>query len=225
MSETLLLVTLLTSFALLLASFRLGKLYIYCYLAMLGGVMLFLVPVSVSVFGWPLALAEILFATFFLATDILSEHYGESDARKGVWILIVPQLIVAGLIHLAALFTPSDMDIGIPVMQEFATILPFMSLVVVFLILVIEQQLDIYTFNKIKRITSNRWLWLRNLGSTISTQTVDVLIAYPIFFYPIFGTDVWKLMVSAFVLKILMAFLDTPFMYLSYKFKPTELVK
>ena len=60
-------------------------------------------------------------------------------------------------------------------------------------------------------------LWLRNNGSTWISQLIDSVIFAVVAFIGIFPFKVvFQIILSTYLLKIFVAFLDTPFMYLSY---------
>jgi len=61
-------------------------------------------------------------------------------------------------------------------------------------------------------LTGERHLWLRNTASTVVSQFIDTLIFITIAFY---GTmPVLPLMKGQYFIKVLIALLDTPFVYL-----------
>lgn len=84
------------------------------------------------------------------------------------------------------------------------------------------QYIDIQVYHFWKKVTKGKMLWLRNNFSTITSQAVDtfsvllLLCLFEILPWSIF----WKLFISGFVFKLMVALLDTPLMYLSvYLFK------
>jgi uncharacterized integral membrane protein (TIGR00697 family) len=84
----------------------------------------------------------------------------------------------------------------------------------------LAQMIDVRLFHFWKRLTRGKHLWLRNNGSTILSQLVDSLTVNFIFLYKnpaVFTGDFWdvlSLALSVYVLKVLIALLDTPFAYL-----------
>ncbi len=85
----------------------------------------------------------------------------------------------------------------------------------------VSQTLDVYLFDKIKKATGEKWLWLRNNGSTAISQLVDTTLFTLIVFWGVYP-KLWQFILFAYALKLTIAILDTPFMYLSkvvYKHK------
>ena len=81
----------------------------------------------------------------------------------------------------------------------------------------ISQHLDVWIFNKIKQKTGGKMLWLRNNGSTLISQLVDSAIFTIIAFAGVY--PLWELMLFTYIIKVIVAVLDTPFMYLAKKIK------
>jgi queuosine precursor transporter len=83
----------------------------------------------------------------------------------------------------------------------------------------VGQILDVFVFQSIKRMTGDKWVWLRATGSTLVSQFVDSFVVLFIAFYV--GAD-WKLsLVLAiglvnYIYKFIMAVLLTPLIYLGH---------
>lgn len=126
----------------------------------------------------------------FLASDLLSEKYGKKETlkvvRAGVLIAIIPTLMVA------------DGRIA------------FASIITFFLI----QQLDVVIFHAIKKRFKSLW-WLRNNGSTITSQFFDTALFFTLAFAGTMPTSMLvKLIVGDYAIKIILALLDTPLFYI-----------
>jgi len=80
---------------------------------------------------------------------------------------------------------------------------------------VCAQLWDVYVFKWVKRKTGPRLLWLRNNVSTLGSQLMDTSIFYTVAFYGIIPTEVLpKLILGTYLLKLLVALIDTPILYL-----------
>jgi uncharacterized integral membrane protein (TIGR00697 family) len=77
------------------------------------------------------------------------------------------------------------------------------------------QYIDIYFFHLWKRLTKGKMLWVRNNFSTFTSQFVDtaavliLLCSFKVLPWEIFT----ELLISGFLFKVLIAVLDTPFLY------------
>jgi len=89
---------------------------------------------------------------------------------------------------------------------------------------IISQLIDVYVFDKIKqKLPDNKFLWIRNNLSTIFSQAVDTVIFVPIAFIGVVSTEVlFGIMLSTYLIKVLVAALDTPFIYLIKKVTPIK---
>jgi uncharacterized integral membrane protein (TIGR00697 family) len=63
----------------------------------------------------------------------------------------------------------------------------------------------------VKRKTGGKMLWLRNNGSTWISQAVDTVVFTVIAFHGVF--PIWEMIVGLYLAKVVIAALDTPFLY------------
>jgi uncharacterized integral membrane protein (TIGR00697 family) len=87
----------------------------------------------------------------------------------------------------------------------------------------VSQNWDVLAFHAIGDWTDGRHLWLRNLGSTGSSQLIDTVIFVLMAFFVVPtalgigqalpGAVLVQLVVGQYVLKLLIALLDTPLVY------------
>lgn len=212
-----------------LVAFRFGLKWVYVYAAATTGAIMAMNFLQVYVFGQLLFISEVFFAANFLLTDIIEEHYGKQAARKVIPIVIVSWIFIWLLIYLASLLSPADTDTFHQIVSLLTqTYTPFtMTMMVV--IYSILQYVDTGLYAWIRKKTNGKHLWLRNNGATILTQTLDVFLSYCIMIKILFPALTWpeigSAMLTAAIFKYIMATIDTPFVYLSYKFKPKELTE
>ena len=200
-------------------------LYVYSTLAVIIGNIQVLKTVDFFYSPEPVALGTVLFASTFLCTDILSEHFGKEKARKNVLIGFAGFLLMTIIMLITIGFKPSANDWAQESLANVFTPMSrfFIASMVAYLA---SQYFDVWIYSAIKNITKNRYLWLRNNLSTILSSLVDNTIfsllawiilnpnpetLYNVIMIYIFGT---------YILRILIAFVDTPFMYFSKLFLP-----
>jgi len=203
-----------------LVAFYLGRAYLYAYVAASIILMNIFVVKGVYIFGIATAGGNVLYATIFLATDILNEYWGRKEAQKAVWIGFFVTIFFLVMSQLFLRMVPADYDIAQNAMQTLFGFLPrvvFGSLIAY----LVSQSLDVYVFDQIKKATGEKMLWLRNNLSTMVSQLVDTTLFTLIVFWGVYP-KLWQFILFAYVLKIFVAVCDTPFMYLSkiiYKYK------
>ncbi|KAB1440891.1 queuosine precursor transporter [Pseudodesulfovibrio senegalensis] len=170
---------------------------------------------TVELFGLTTTLGNILYASVFLATDMISEFYGKKDAKKAVMLGFVTLLMMVGYMQLALLFQPAADDFAQPHLAALFGFMPRIALGSLAAYLV-SQMHDIWIFHIIKERTGGKHLWLRNNLSTMSSQLLDSLVFCSIAFLGLFPMNVWwEIVISTYVIKLAVAALDTPFMYLA----------
>ncbi len=178
----------------------------------------------------PIALGTILFASTFLCTDILSEYYGKEKARKNVLISFCSFFLMTVLMLVTIGIQPAE-DEWVSMVQESLAILftPMTSIFVASMIAyLISQYFDIWFFSYLKTISSNKLLWLRNNVSTALSSLIDNTI-FSIFAWIILNPNPFPLsdvimtfILGVYLLRVFIAILDTPFIYLAKYFIPEE---
>ena len=174
---------------------------------------------SAGVVTWPI---------IFIMTDIINEYFGIKQVRFLsilASILICYAFLVLGF---AMGLDPSDFWIKQTVNGEAINMnTAFNSIfgqgmwiivgsIVAFLV---GQMVDVVIFQKIKRSTGERFLWLRATGSTLVSQFLDSFIVIFIAFYmnPQYNWS-WQMVAAIglvnYTYKFLVAVLMTPLLYL-----------
>ena len=139
------------NFVMILIAFRLwGKLGLYIWIPISVIVANIQVTKNVVLFGLDATLGNIVYATGFLATDILSELYGKKESSKAVAIGFFSLLSMTILMQMALLFEPAASDIAHPSLSMIFGLMPriaFGSLVAY----VVSNLHDIWAFDYWKR--------------------------------------------------------------------------
>ena len=126
---------------------------------------------------------------------------------------------------MALWFTPSEYDIAHDSLEVIFSLVPRIALGSL-IAYAVSQMLDVSLFEAIKkRFPSKKLLFLRNVGSTFVSQFIDTLIFVPIAFLGEFPNElVIEIFWTTYVIKLLVAILDTPFVYLISNIKPLNLL-
>ncbi|MCK5739319.1 queuosine precursor transporter [bacterium] len=217
MNEWLWLAMLAANFVLILLFYRVyGKTGLYVWIPIATIIANIQVIKVVDLFGFEATLGNIVYASSFLVTDILSENYGKKAANKAVFIGFLSLLSLTGLMSLALKFQPSEADF---IQGSLANIFGFMPRLELasFSAYLVAQLHDVWAYHFWKkRIPGMKHIWLRNNASTMVSQFLDTTIFTFIAFY---GVHDWPVLVSIFwttyVLKWVVAALDTPLVYLA----------
>ena len=170
---------------------------------------------TVHLFGITTTLGNVLYASVFLTTDILSEFYGKKAARQGVLMGFVALLLVTVYMQIALYFTPAADDFAQPHLQAIFGFMPRIALGSMAAYLV-SQWYDVWAFHILKSWTKGKHLWLRNNGSTLVSQALDTLVFCTIAFWGVFESSIFmQIVLSTYLMKTIMGVMDTPFLYLA----------
>jgi uncharacterized integral membrane protein (TIGR00697 family) len=165
----------------------------------------------IHVFGFFVPAGVLAYSVTFLMTDVISEIWGQQTAKLTILggfigLLVVLLLIQISLIWPKAPFWNQE--------AAYQSILGSTSRIIIasFIAYLFSQFHDVWAFHFWKKITGGRYLWLRNNFSTAVSQLIDSIIFISIAFYGILpvGSLIW----SQWVVKLAIALLDTPFVYM-----------
>ncbi|MBD5465072.1 MAG: queuosine precursor transporter [Lachnospiraceae bacterium] len=221
-NEILLIVSLLITFSAVIILLRLFKeqgLYLWTVIATIAANIEVLIVVNA--FGMEMTLGNILFASTFLVTDILSELYGKKAAQTAVWLGIATSVAFIAISQSWLLYIPNENDFAMPSIRAVFSNTPRLMLVGI-VVYVIVQLFDVWAYHKWWAFTNRKFgdkkkfLWLRNNGSTLVSQLLNtVLFTWGAFLGTHNTATLISIAVSSYVIFIVTSLLDTPFIYLA----------
>ncbi len=191
-------------------------------------------PSDFTIFGqsglaFNLTCGVLLWPLEFIITDIVNEYYGPKAVRRISYTAIALISYAFLMFYAAMKIAPADFwigskqDMGINNMQTaFSGIFGqgmwiIMGSLIAFLV---SQIIDVTVFHRIKKVTGEKWIWLRATGSTLVSQLVDSFIVLFIAFKIGNGWS-WQLVLAICVVnycyKLTMAIILTPLIYLIEK--------
>ena len=219
MNELLFVVTLVVNFAGILLAYKFfGKAGLFVWIGFATVVANIEVAKCIDLFGLSLTLGNVTYGTIFLATDILSEKFGGKVARKGVLVGFFTMISFTLMTQLSLLFVPNAQDFVSESMKNIFSIMPRICVASMATYL-ISNMLDTYTFEFIKK-KFPKHLWLRNNGSTLTSQLVDSFLFTFLAFAGIFGLmEMVELSLTTYAVKVVIAICDTPLLYVARKMK------
>jgi len=203
----------LVAFVTVMACFRLGKTWLMAYVAVTVVLMNIFVMKQVNIFGLEATLGNVMYSSIFFVSDLLSEHYGREKAYKVVRIGFFAALFAVIMTQFAMRYVPSEFDFAQGAFSTLFSLTPRIVLASLFTYF-ITQNLDIWIYHKIKERTGEKYLWLRNNGSTLISQFLDSFLFTYLAFYGHFQV-LHEIALFTFFIKMVIAILDTPFIYLS----------
>ena len=187
-------------------------------------ILAFQLPGALPVTGSELVLpgAALAYALTFLASDCYTELYGRRAAQVLVNVGFLMNFLVLALVYSTILAPAADPEFAATFEAALA---PTANVIAGSLLAyVVSQNYDVVVFDALSNYTDGRYLWLRNVVSTGTSQAVDTVIFVGVAFWvlpqyagvgPTFEANiVLSLVVGQYLLKLLIALLDTPFVYL-----------
>lgn len=167
---------------------------------------------SIGIILWPIV---------FILTDLINEHFGKDGVKKLTYVTV-------GLISFAFIILTIAIKIPAtpfsPVNNEvFKTVFGQSQWIIVGSIVAFftSQLVDVYVFVLLKKITGNKFIWLRATGSTLVSQLVDTFIVqYIAFVLPAKWTfDEFIMNASwGYLFKLIIAVMLIPIIYLGHFF-------
>ncbi len=164
----------------------------------------------------------------FLCTDFISELFGRRRANTVVWVGLLLNIWVIFIMWVGGALPPRPefMDNGLPAIDDPARIFyqlrrwTVSATIASMIAYLTAQFVDVHIFHTIKRLTKGKMLWLRNNGSTLTSQMVDSIAVITITYFTARNAiqispgetavhGIIILILSNYVFKMVSALLDT----------------
>lgn len=170
---------------------------------------------------WVFSVGQLAFPVTFVLTDILNEFYGKVVVRRitflafamvGLTLLIVK---AADLMPFWARTRQPDWP-GVTAREFDIVFTQSMRIQVSSMFaFLISNLVDISAFFVIKRMTGNRFLWLRSTGSTAISQLIDTLVINALVWgWAMSVSEYVTIVLTSYVVKLTAAIAITPLIYL-----------
>ena len=202
-----------------------GRAGMYCFTVFATITANIEVLLLVDAFGMEMTLGNILFATTFLVTDILSETEGKQAAQKSVWVGIATSVLFILVSQSWLQYQVSANDFAFPSFRQIFSNTPRMMLASL-AVYAIAQVFDVWMYHFWWGLTtrkygdSRRFLWLRNNGSTLLSQLLIAVLFTGFAFWGIYDLPTLvSIALSSYVIFIVTSLADTPVVYLARRMK------
>lgn len=169
---------------------------------------------QIAVGPFILPAAIIIFPISYILSDVLTEVYGYSQARRVIWLGFICNLFAVIAILIGQILPAAPTFEG---QSAYETILGSTPrfLVASFVAYLAGEFTNSFILSKMKIATSGRWLWTRTIGSTVAGQGIDTAIALSISFagvlpWPVLGA----MMLGHWMFKCVYEIAATPLTYL-----------
>ncbi|MBT8267215.1 MAG: queuosine precursor transporter [Bacteroidia bacterium] len=176
-------------------------------------------PIDVEIFGtklFEISVGILPYPITFLITDLISEIYGKKRANQVVVAGIFASFFSMLIVYVANAAPATEWS---PVNDTlFSSVFGSTAIAVLasMMAYLFAQFIDIQIYHYWKALTKGKHLWLRNNFSTFLSQFIDT--ATVLLLLCAFGEIEWNLflglLIAGFLFKVMIAALDTPFLYL-----------
>ena len=220
MNERLLFLEIVVVFSLLLLSKRLfGKAGVLAWIPLATVTANILTVKNASIFGLNTAIGSVMFASTFLATDILTECYGVKEARRGVMMGFFGAVMFMVCSQIALCYSPSSIDYASESMRELFELNFRVSLASITMYLAANMA-DVFLYDRLKTRTCGKKIWLRNNISTIVCNCAENFLFVLLGFYGMYDfAQCIGIACSISIIEAIVGICDTPFLYAAIRIR------
>ena len=171
-----------------------------------------LVCKTINIFGFVSAMGNVLFASNFLATDIIVEKYGAKEGKKAVVLGMISTIIFLLITQISLLFVPDVTDIAHESMKTLFA-LNLRTSVASVIMYFVGHILNITIYEAIRKRIPKK-MWVRNNIATIVSNSLENYLFALFAFIGIFDMPtIISIATTGTIIEIIIALLDTPFLY------------
>jgi uncharacterized integral membrane protein (TIGR00697 family) len=188
-------------------------------------------PANLNILGFSmnfdLTAGVLIWPVVFITTDLINEYFGKPGVKRISYLTAVLIAYAFLIIFISIALPPApwwkvlpngngttiDMDLA------FNRILGQGQRIIIGSLsaFLIGQLVDVFVFQKLRKITGEKKLWLRATGSTLVSQLVDSFVVLFIAFYGTFPTDqIIAIAITNYIYKFFVAILLTPLIYFGH---------
>lgn len=168
---------------------------------------------NAEIMGLSTAIGSVMFASTFLATDILAEYHGKQYAKQAVYIGLFADALLILSTQIALAYVPSAIDYADGAMRALFSLNLRISLASMVMYCVANLA-DVYLYSKLKE--RGGAMWVRNNVSTILCNCLENFGFIGLAFGGIYDFQtIMIISLSTSAIEALVALCDTPFLYLA----------
>lgn len=178
-----------------------------------------ILAVKIAVFWkWTAPAAVIIFPFTFQLTDTMNEHFGQKETHKMIFIAFITQILMVIFIWFGNSLEPVgwwwvDNDQWLLIFNQSIGITAAS-----WISYLLTENLDAWLYQKIKKWTKGKMLWVRSCLSDIPMLALDsvifVTLAFGVFSSNADWVSVPVIILGQLITKWFFGVVDTPFMYL-----------
>lgn len=188
-------------------------------------------PANINILGFTmdfnLTAGVVIWPIVFITTDLVNEYFGKPGVKRISYLTAALIAYAFIVIFLTMLLAPADfwhfiqaadgntlnMDLAFNKIFGQGQRIIIGSLAA----FILGQLTDVFVFQKLKRVTGHKYLWLRATGSTLVSQFIDSFVVLFIAFYGVFSnTQIVAIGITNYLYKFIIAIALTPLIYFGH---------
>ena len=188
-------------------------------------------PANLNILGFTmdfnLTAGALIWPVVFITSDLINEYFGKPGVERISYLTAILIAYVFLIVFLSMKLSPATFwiigkdNLGNPVNMDIAfnKIFGQSSRIIVgsLTAFLIGQLVDVYIFQKLRKVTGSKYLWLRSTGSTLVSQLVDSFVVLYIAFSGVFSnSQIIAIGITNYIYKFTVAILLTPIIYLGH---------
>lgn len=188
-------------------------------------------PANLNILGFimdfNLTAGVMIWPIVFITTDLINEYFGKPGVKRISYLtagLIAYAFVV---VFFTMLLSPADFwkeaqapdGSTINMNVAFNKIFGQGQRIIIgsLTAFILGQLVDVFVFQKLKRVTGNKHLWMRATGSTLISQFIDSFVVLFIAFYGVFtNSQIAAIGITNYIYKFIVAIALTPLIYLGH---------
>lgn len=151
-------------------------------------------------FGFQITCSDPFVIGSALSLNLLQEYFGRDKAREAIGLSFITSLFLMVFGGIVVLYTPSAFDSMHPHLQAIFSHTPRIVIASLF-VAVLVQYIDVMLYGMLKKHFGNRFLWVRNTASMLTTQGIDTLLFSFLGLYGIVH-QIWDIVLISFLVKL-----------------------
>lgn len=212
-------ITVLFSFVFIMFAYLLGRELLYIVIVLNILLISSFGAKLITLFGFTTNAGNIFFASVFIATHFLTEHWGRREGYKTMWIGLISLVffILMGQLALSA----RGADQSVEVNQALEVVYKFSARIATASILsyLIVQYLNVTIYDTLHQAAGKKLLWLRVFVATAIGQAVDSVLFFSLAFAGAVPQSILiQSILIGFSVKVGVGLISIPLLYSSYFF-------
>lgn len=188
-------------------------------------------PAAIPLLGYEMSFnltaGVLIWPIVFLTTDLINEYFGKPGVKRISYFTAI--LIAYAFVVLFASMKLAPADFWLMRTTDDGSVLNMHSafnavfgqglriIIGSLVAFLVGQLVDVFVFQRLRRLTGSRMVWLRATGSTVVSQFVDSFVVLFIAFYGTFSTQqIVAIGITNYIYKFVIAIALTPLIYLGH---------